>query len=78
MNTAARQTTYDERLRIGVGRGGTAAVKAAVALMERHDPDSLDEALDLVSCGAEPPPGCQRAVIEAWDRYFHIKNMPWD
>jgi hypothetical protein len=78
MRTSTQQTTYDERLRISVGRGGPAAVNAAVVLMERHDPVSLEEALELVACGAELPPGCQEAVAEAWDRYFHITNMSWD
>jgi hypothetical protein len=77
MRISTQQTTYDERLRIRVGRGGPAAVKAAVALMERHDPDSLEVALELVG-GTELSPGCDEVVTEAWDRYFHIRNMSWD
>jgi hypothetical protein len=78
MRASTQQTTYDERLRIRVVRGGPDAIKAAVALMERHDPVSFEEALELVAYSAELPPGCQKAVAEAWDRYFHIRNMSWD
>jgi len=70
--------TYDERLRARVIGGGPDAVKAAVALMERHDPDSLEGALELVPGNADPSALCQKALAEAWDRYFHMRNMSWD
>lgn len=57
---------------------GRDAVEAAVALMERQDPDSLEQALSPVPNGAELSPGCREVVAEAWDRYFHIRSMPWD
>lgn len=70
--------TYDDRLQIRILRCGPDAVEAAVALMERHDPGSLEEALELVPNSADLPPRCQRALVEAWDRYFHISSMSWD
>lgn len=70
--------TYDDRLRASVMRGGRDAAEAAIALMERHDPDSLEEALGLVPGSADLSPGRQNVLMEAWDRYFHIRNMSWD
>lgn len=78
MKNSAQQTTYDERLRLRIMHGGPDAVEAAVALMERQDPDSLEQALNIVPNGAELSPGCQEVVAEAWDRYFHIRSMSWD
>ncbi len=54
------------------------AVEAAVTLMERHDPNTLEQALDLVPSVTTSPPRCREVVTEAWDRYFHIRSMPWD
>lgn len=70
--------TYEERLRLRIERGGTDAVDAAVALMERHDPDSLAGALALLPGDAELAPDRQEIVSTAWDRYFHIRAMSWD
>lgn len=78
MRISAQQTTFDERLRIRIVHGGPDAVKAAIALMERHDPVSPDQALELVSYSDELSPLCREVVMEAWDRYFHIRNMSWE
>ena len=78
LRNSAQQTTYDERLRLRIMHGGRDAVEAAVALMERQDPDSLEQALSIILNGDELSPGCRDVVAEAWDRYFHIKSMPWD
>ena len=74
----AEPTTYEERLRLRVVRGGPDAVEAAVAMMERHDPASLEQAQDLAHAGTEPQSDGRDAVAEAWDRYFHIRSMSWD
>jgi hypothetical protein len=71
-------TTFEEQLRLRIERGGPDAVDAAVALMERHDPDSLEGALVLVPRIAELAPERQEIVSTAWDRYFHIRAMSWD
>lgn len=70
--------SYEERLRIRVVRGGPDAVEAALALMERHDPESFEQALGLALHGAERPPKSREVVAEAWDRYFHIRGMSWE
>jgi NADH dehydrogenase FAD-containing subunit len=71
-------TTYEQRLLLRIDGGGSDGVDAAVALMERHDPDSLEAALTLVDAEAELGPDRQKTVITAWDRYFHIRAMSWD
>ncbi|HET8638747.1 MAG TPA: hypothetical protein VFL89_00710 [Solirubrobacterales bacterium] len=73
-----RRPTYDDRLRASIMRGGRDAVQAAVTLMERHDPDSLEEALGLLPDNANLSPGRKKVLAEAWDRYFHIRGMSWD
>ena len=73
-----RRPTYDDRLRASVMRGGGDAVEAAIVLMERRDPDSLEEALELIPGSADLSSGRQKVLVEAWDRYFHMKNMSWD
>ena len=70
--------SYEERLRIRVARGESDAVEAALTLMERHDPASFEQALGLALHGTERPPRGQEVVAEAWDRYFHIRNMSWE
>jgi hypothetical protein len=74
----AMNNTYEERLRLRIKRGGAEAVDAALALMERHDPDSLEGALALVLGDAEIAPAQREIVAMAWDRYFHIRAMPWE
>ena len=73
-----RRATYDDRLRVRAMSGGPDAAEAALAMMERHDPCSLEQALELVLEGGELSPRCRNVVVEAWDVYFHIRSMPWD
>jgi hypothetical protein len=73
-----RRATYDDLLRVRAMHGGPGAVKAALTMMERHDPISFEQALELVLEGGEPSPRCRKVVAEAWDLYFHISSMPWD
>ena len=46
----------EERLRIRVARGGPDASEAALARMERHDPESFGPALGLAVRGTELSP----------------------
>jgi hypothetical protein len=75
---SARQGTYDEQLHAAVLVGGADALEAAVTLMERHDPTSLQQARELVGAEAELSPAAREVLGEAWDRYFHMKSMSWD
>lgn len=54
-------------------------MEAAVALMERFDPGSIEDARNLCSnSSGELSFESQEIVAEAWTRYFHIRNMSWD
>lgn len=68
----------EELLQARVRRVDAGAVEAAMLLMELHDPRSLREALWLVDEGREVSATVFEVLAEAWDRYFHIRNMPWD
>jgi DNA-binding NarL/FixJ family response regulator len=68
----------DQRLQARILDGGPDALEAALTLMERHDPRSLRQALRLVADGIALTPASFEVVAEAWDRYFHIRNLPWD
>lgn len=68
----------DERLAARILNGEPDAPEAAMALMERYDPESLPEALSLIDEGRAISPPSFEIVAEAWDRYVHIRNMPWD
>jgi hypothetical protein len=54
-------------------------VEAAIALMERYDPGSIEEARELSSDRpSELSAESQKALAEAWGRYFHIRTMSWE
>jgi|GEM_PF-5433430 len=46
--------------------------------MERHDPSTLQQALTLAGDETSLGAASFEIVAEAWDRYFHIRNMSWD
>lgn len=75
---ASSTSTGDLDLRLRVINGKPDAVAAALALMERHEPRSLPQALDLIGDPTAITPARFEIVAEAWDRYFHISSMPWD
>lgn len=74
----ARPIAYDEALQARILNCEPEALEAALALMERYDPKSLQQALWLVDEGRSVSPPSFEIVAEAWDRYFHIRSMPWD
>lgn len=73
-----RPAACDELLQSRIVNCEPEALEAALALMERHDPKSLQQALWLVDDGREISAPSFEIVAEAWDRYFHIRSMPWD
>lgn len=76
--TDAPPATCDELLQSRIVNCEPEALQAALSLMERHDPKSLQQALWLVDDGREISAPSFEIVAEAWDRYFHIRNMSWD
>jgi hypothetical protein len=72
------QSSRDLELRLRILNCRSDAVEAALTLMERHEPGSLPQALDLLGEASPITPSRFEIVAEAWDRYFHIRSMPWD
>ena len=70
--------TCDQRLRARILAGEPGALEAALTLMERHDPRTLRQALALAGDETSVTAASFEVVAEAWDRYFHIRSMPWD
>ena len=68
----------DLELRLRILNSKPDAVEAALSLMERHEPHSLPQALRLLGDATAITPPRFEIVAEAWDRYFHIRSMPWD
>lgn len=68
----------DARLRFRLLDRDDEALSAAMDLLERHDPASLDQALALLADGPPVTPPTFEVLAQAWDRYFHIRNLPWD
>ncbi|MGV1050251.1 MAG: hypothetical protein ACOYD4_17190 [Solirubrobacterales bacterium] len=75
---ALSSVACDELLQARILAREPEAVEAALALMERHDPKTLREALWLVDDGRHVSAPSFEIVAAAWDRYFHIRSMPWD
>ncbi len=73
-----RAAACDEILQRRILDVGADAEEAALALMERHDPKSVREALWLVDEGRALSAPVFDVVADAWDRYFHLRSMPWD
>lgn len=76
MNARPDLTAYDMRLARTVLTGGATAVRAALTLFERHEPETLDESLALVCESLAELDGSARiTVLKAWDEYRHLEGM---
>ena len=69
--------TVDMRLSHRLAAGDANAVTAAIELFERHDPEDLDEAIALVAAFGVAPEGVVDEIVDAWDHYRLIRDMPW-
>lgn len=58
--------------------GDPHTVQAALELFERHDPESLEEAVALISALGVAPDGVFDEIADAWNHYRLIRDMPWD
>jgi hypothetical protein len=77
-DSPTRLDDCDERLRAAVLAVEPNAVDAALALMERYDPETLREAVLLAGDATSLNAANFDVVAEAWDRYFHMRHMSWD
>lgn len=70
--------SYDQRLTQTVLDGDKDADQAAQTLFERHGPDTLTQAVDLIVPYGPVPPGAFDRISHAYDIYRHARNMPTD
>jgi hypothetical protein len=70
------QPSYDERLARRIADGQPRPRRAALELLERNDPRTLDEAIVLVWPDGNAPPERLGALARAWDLYRHVRDMP--
>jgi hypothetical protein len=52
------------------------AMEAAVVLFERAEPATLAEAVGLVGAYGELTPEALDRITQAYDRYWHLRDMP--
>jgi hypothetical protein len=70
--------SFDERAARRVLDHGDNAVEAALALFERHTPATLSEAAQLIEQHGPVTPAAFDAVAQAFDIYWHLRDMPLD
>lgn len=78
MTDATSTLSYDQRLARAVLDGDTDADRAAQTLFERHGPNTLTQAVDLVAPYGPVPPKTFDRISHAYDIYRHARNMPTD
>jgi hypothetical protein len=77
-SAATRSTRYDARLAERVLLGGKNAAEAAMALLERYQPETLEDAVGLLSVhGTLTTEGFDR-LADAWATFRHLKHLSWD
>ena len=52
--------------------------RSVLALFESEDPATLEQAVLLICPDLRPTGELFDAIADAWGRYRHIKDMPWD
>ena len=71
-------TSFDERLARRILQGEGNEVQAAVTLFERHDPVTLEDAVGLLEAYGSVTPQAFEHAAEAWDIFWHLRDMPCD
>jgi len=75
---ATSTLSYDQRLARAVLDGDKGADQAAQTLFERHSPNTLTQAVDLVAPYGPVPPRIVDRIRYAYDIYRHARDMPCD
>lgn len=72
----APTSPYEQDLSRRVLEGEPDALEAATDLFESRQPRTLTEAVELVSPNGEITPEAFDCVARAFDRYWHLRDMP--
>ena len=67
---------YEQELSRRVLDGEPDALEAAVELFDIQQPRTLAEAAGLVNAHGELAPDAFDCVMRAFDRYWHLRDMP--
>jgi sirohydrochlorin ferrochelatase len=71
-------STYDERLARRILRGEGGEVKAAITFLERQEPVTLEQAVDLLETYGRVPPVALEHFVKAWSIYWQFRDTPCD
>jgi hypothetical protein len=52
--------------------------RSVLTLFETQDPATLQQAVRVVCPDLRPTAEMFDAIADAWERYRHIRDMPWD
>lgn len=52
--------------------------RSVLALFEAEDPATLEQAVGLVCPDLRPAGEVFDAIADAWERYRHVRDLPWD
>jgi hypothetical protein len=75
---ARRSMSYDARLAERVLLGGKNAEHAAMALLERCQPETLEAAVGLLEGHGALTTQAFDRLADAWATFRHIKHLSWD
>ncbi len=76
--TARRSKSYDARLAERVLLGGKNAEQAAMALLERCQPETLSAAVGLLEGHGRLTTHAFDRLADAWGTFRHVKHLSWD
>ena len=78
MSAATRSTSYDAQLAERVLLGGKNAEQAAMALLERCQPETLEDAVGLLARHGRLTGQAFDRLADAWATFRHVKHLSWD
>lgn len=76
--TVVAPASYEARLAQCVLAGAPGASRAAMTLMERCEPQTVDGAVALVAGQGGLTVDAFDRVADAWETYRHLKHLSWD
>lgn len=75
---AGQPRQYMHPLAQDVLSGRTGADHAAMELLERFQPRTIEEAVKLLSADGAPSVEAFDRVVDAWATYRHTMHLSWD
>ncbi len=76
--TVVVPASYEARLAQSVLAGALGAERAAMTLLERCEPQTVDGAVALVVGQGGLTVDAFDRIADAWETYRHLKHLSWD